>query len=67
MKSLLTLGVAPATAGVDIGVGRFPLKAIVSVGMLDGEPLIDFIGIGTSLGQARQVVRHAQSSRREME
>jgi hypothetical protein len=46
-----------SAASVEIGVGNFPIKAIVSVGLMDGDPLFDFVGIGTSLGKAKQAVR----------
>jgi len=59
-------GLASA-AGVDIGVGDFPVKAILSLGIQDGDALIDFVGIGTSLGKARQVVLHASSAARNDE
>lgn len=51
-----------SAASLEIGVGKFPVKAIVSVGIMDGDALIDFVGIGMSLGKARQVVTLALSS-----
>jgi hypothetical protein len=48
-----------AAASVELGLGRFPLKAIVSFGIQDGDPLVDFVGIGTSVGKAKQVVEQA--------
>ena len=46
-----------SAASLEIGVGGFPIRAIVSVGIMDGDPLFDFIGIGTSLGKAKQCVK----------
>ena len=45
-----------SAAGVEIGVGNFPLKVIVSAGLMDGDALIDFVGVGTSLSTTRHVV-----------
>ena len=47
-----------SAASLEIGFGDFPVKAIVSAGIQDGDFLMDFIGIGTSLGKAKQVVAH---------
>jgi len=44
-------------ASMELGLGDFPVKAIVSVGIQDGDPLFDFVGFGTSVGKAKQVVR----------
>ena len=46
-----------SAASLELGVGNFPVKAIVSVGFQDGDPLFDFVGFGTSVGKAKQVVR----------
>jgi hypothetical protein len=46
-------------AGVEVGLGDFPIKLLVSMGVEDGEALCDFVGIGTSLGKAKQVVSAA--------
>ena len=46
-------------AGVEVGLGDFPIKLLVSMGIEDGDPLCDFIGFGTSLGKAKQVVSAA--------
>jgi hypothetical protein len=45
-----------AAASVEVGVGSFPVKVIVSVGIQDGDALLDFVGIGTSIGKAKQCV-----------
>jgi len=45
-----------SAASMHIGVGKFPLRVIISVGIMDGDALVDFVGIGTSLGEARQVI-----------
>ena len=47
-----------SAASLEIGFGDFPVKAIISAGIQDGDPLMDFIGFGTSLGKAKQVVAH---------
>lgn len=47
-----------SAASLEIGFGDFPVKAIISAGLQDGDPLMDFIGFGTSLGKAKQVVAH---------
>ncbi len=44
-------------AGLEIGVRGLPVKFLVSAGLHDGDMEIDFIGIGTSLGKAKQAVR----------
>jgi hypothetical protein len=51
-----------SAASLEIGVGNFPLKAIVSVGILEGDAIIDFVGIGTSLGKAKQIVTQEMQS-----
>jgi len=51
-----------SAASLEISVGGFPIKAIVSVGLMDGDPLFDFIGIGTSLGKAKQCVKSELAS-----
>ncbi len=48
-----------SAASLEIGVGNFPVKAIISLGIQDGDPLLDFVGIGTSIGKAKQVVSQA--------
>jgi hypothetical protein len=48
-----------SAATMEIGVGKFPVKAILSLGIMDGDALIDFVGIGTSLGQVKQAVTRA--------
>jgi hypothetical protein len=45
-----------SAASVEIGLGDFPVKAIVSFGIQDGDGLLDFVGIGTSVGKAKQIV-----------
>lgn len=45
-----------SAASVEVGVGNFPVKVIVSVGIQDGDALLDFVGIGTSIGKAKQIV-----------
>lgn len=45
-----------SAASLEIGLGNFPVKVIVSFGIEDGDPLCDFIGIGTSVGKAKQIV-----------
>ena len=40
----------------ELGVKGFPLKAIVTFGLHNGDPEMDFVGIGTSVGEARKVV-----------
>lgn len=42
--------------GFELGFSDFPLKAIVSFGYHNGEPEMDFIGIGTSVGEAKKAV-----------
>jgi hypothetical protein len=54
-----------SAAGVEVGVGTFPVKVIVSMGIIDGHAGIDFIGIGTSLGKATQAVSLALSPRED--
>jgi hypothetical protein len=48
-----------SAASIELGVGSFPVKAIVSFGIQDGDPLVDFVGIGTSVGKVKQVVSQA--------
>ena len=60
-----TRGGLASAAGMEIGVGNFPVKVIVSMGIVDGDAGIDFVGIGTSLGQATQAVSRALSFHRE--
>jgi hypothetical protein len=43
--------------GFELGFGEFPIKAIVSFGYHNGHAEMDFVGIGTSLGEARKAVR----------
>ena len=45
-----------SAASVELGMGNFPVKVIVSFGVQDGQPLMDFVGIGTSVGKVKQVV-----------
>lgn len=45
-----------SAASLELGVGTFPIKVILSVGIQDGDALLDFVGIGTSIGKAKQVV-----------
>jgi hypothetical protein len=45
-----------SAASLEFGLGDFPVKMIVSFGIQDGDPLCDFIGIGTSVGKAKQIV-----------
>jgi hypothetical protein len=40
----------------ELGVKGFPLKAILTFGLHNGDPEMDFVGIGTSVGEARKVV-----------
>ncbi len=42
--------------GFELSVGTFPVRAIVSFGYHNGSPELDFIGIGTSLGEAKKAV-----------
>lgn len=50
-----------SAAGMEIGLGSFPVKVLVSMGIVDGDARIDFIGFGTSLGKATQAVSQALS------
>ena len=45
-----------SAASLEIGMGDFPVKVIVSGGIQDGEALVDFIGIGTSVGKVKQLI-----------
>jgi hypothetical protein len=45
-----------SAASFEIGVGDFPVKAILSFGYQDGDALMDFVGFGTSVGKAKQIV-----------
>ena len=45
-----------SAASLELGLGDFPVKVIVSLGIEDGDPLLDFVGIGTSVGKAKQVI-----------
>jgi len=56
-----------SAASLEIGVGNFPLKAIISIGMLDGDAMVDFVGIGTSLGKAKQIVTQEMQALRGVE
>lgn len=42
---------------LEIGVRGFPLKGIVSFGWIDGAAGLDFVGIGTSMGEGRRAVK----------
>jgi hypothetical protein len=35
---------------------RFPVALLVSAGLYDGDPEVDFVGVGTSLGMARKSI-----------
>jgi hypothetical protein len=48
-----------SAAGMETGVESLSVMAIVFVGITDGDPLIDVIGIGTNLGMAGHLVRRA--------
>ena len=41
----------------ELSVGQFPVHAIVSFGYHNGGAELDFVGIGTSLGEAKKAVR----------
>lgn len=45
-----------SAASLEIGMGNFPVKVIVSGGIQDGEALVDFVGIGTSVGKVKQLI-----------
>jgi len=51
-----------SAASLEVGIGNFPIKAIVSVGIMEGDAMIDFVGIGTSLGKAKQIVTQEMQS-----
>jgi len=44
----------------------FPLKLLFSTGIQDGEFLMDFVGIGTSIGDAKKAVYGAAQGREEI-
>lgn len=46
-----------SAASLEFGVEACPVKVIVSGGILHGALGMDFIGIGTSVGKARQAVQ----------
>lgn len=54
-----------SAASLEVGVGSFPVKFIVSVGIQDGDALMDFVGIGTSVGKAKQVVSQEMEETKE--
>jgi hypothetical protein len=47
-----------SAASLELGMGDFPVKVIVSFGIQDGHALMDFVGIGTSVGKVKQVIEN---------
>ena len=46
-----------SAASLEFGIAGFPLKTIVSGGVVDGHATIDFIGFGTSIGMMRKTIK----------
>jgi hypothetical protein len=46
-----------SAVSLEFTVPSFPLRAIVSAGMVDGRPEFDFIGLGTSIGMVRKAIK----------
>lgn len=47
----------PAVAGLEVGIRGFPLALMVSAGLRGGDVEMDFVGVGTSWGLARRMLR----------
>ncbi|MBI2932244.1 MAG: hypothetical protein HYY16_11380 [Planctomycetes bacterium] len=45
-----------AAVGLEWGLLEIPLRLIVCAGVRDGEPTLDFIGVGTGLNEARKAL-----------
>jgi hypothetical protein len=41
---------------LELGLSSFPVKAVCSFGLHHGDPTMDFVGIGTSVGEAKKVI-----------
>jgi len=46
-----------SAASLELGVKDFPLKAIISGGVLNGGPVVDFVGIGTTVAMAKKAIK----------
>ncbi len=46
-----------SAVGLEVGLPGMPIKLLVSGGLHNGDPELDFIGIGTGLGKAKQAVQ----------
>jgi hypothetical protein len=46
-----------SAASLEFAFPNFPLRAIVSCGVVDGQPTLDFIGLGTSIGMVRKAIK----------
>jgi len=46
-----------SAASFEVGLKEFPLKAIISGGVLNGSPTVDFVGIGTSVSMAKKAIK----------
>lgn len=48
-----------AALAIGVGLGRSPILLVVAMGLQDGDPELDFVGIGTGLGEVRELLREA--------
>lgn len=52
-----------ACAGLEIGWKDFPLRLLVTAGLYRGDPELEFVGVGTSLGEVRGLLDRASAGR----
>jgi len=46
-----------AALAIAAGLNRSPILLVVTVGLYDGDPELDFVGIGTGIGEVRDMLR----------
>ena len=46
-----------SAGSLELAFGGFPVKLIVSGGLFAGDPVLDFVGFGTSVSVARRAVK----------
>jgi len=47
-------------AGLEVGWKSFPLRVLIATGLVGGRPELEFVGIGTGLGEVREVLSRSR-------